>query len=228
MNDERLKEILSFDPLSQAERISGNNYKEDESTMMMGFMMDMIHEENKEATLKSLDDTTFNNDLNNYIRIIESEGFQKIFEVEFYNELSKKNEKMFVYFQKGNGILLNFNTFWGQKSVNGGKFYYNWKPNSIDVAWGITSGGSYQKDNNNELVWIGNHDCREALRFHIRQLKNNGQFITPWIKIPFYWLIHHGDNRDDQYPFDSCKQITKERIDMFPEWVKKMIIAEEF
>lgn len=219
MDDQRLQEILSFDPLSQAERISGNSYNEDENTMMMGFMMDLMHGQNKETILQSLDDTTLSNDLDNYIRIIKSEGFEEVLILQFIGTYTKKCERMFVYFQKEKGILLKFDTY-NQNHVNSGNYYYNWKPNDTKEAWGMTSSGGYEKDVNGDLVWVGNHDCREALRFHIRQLSNNGQFVTPWLKQPFLWLLHYEDTKEKDYDYNT---INKKRIGMLPDFVQEAI-----
>ena len=62
------------------------------------------------------------------------------------------------------------------------------------MNWGeFTSSGSFKHPdgfvtsdvrdaayNNNELIWVGYHDCREALRFHIRRLREDGTFLNPW------------------------------------------------
>lgn len=50
-------EILRYDALDTAERLTGKSYKEDEDTMGLGFLMHISHGERKAAALKATDDT---------------------------------------------------------------------------------------------------------------------------------------------------------------------------
>jgi hypothetical protein len=45
-------------------------------------------------------------------------------------------------------------------------------------------------------VWVGYHDCREAIRHKINGLDEFGTFVTPWVKQPFMWLLHYMDTKD--------------------------------
>lgn len=83
--------------------------------------------------------------------------------------------------------------------------YYNWR-----------------SENNLRAVWVGNHDCREALKFNINNLANNGTFLKEWKKQPFLWVLHYMDTRDKNY---NHKELSRKRIEKFPEYVKKMILA---
>ena len=103
------------------------------------------------------------------------------------------------------------------KDVNSGHIYYNWAPNLTDKEWfNYTSSGKLHKDKD---VYIGSHDAREALRYHITMLREHGTFINPWIERPFLWLLHYADTKGE-YDYEA---INKARIDCLPDYVKQAI-----
>lgn len=211
MADRNLDELLRFDSLDRAEKITGKSYKEDEGTTLVGILLMQENTRAKESILKAQDDSTFSNELGRYKRIIAEEGFKNVLEVDFqgYDCL----EKFFVYWHD-DGILLTFDTY-GGKSVNGGKFKYNWKPNEGADFSVLSSHGGYV-----DGVIAGDHDCREAIRYHIRRLREEGTFLNPWVKQPFLWLLHYQDTKVENYDY---KAITAYRIAQLPEHVKKAI-----
>jgi hypothetical protein len=218
MSDRELHDTLRTDPIAVAEQVTGVSYKEDEGTLGLGVLMHMSHGARKREMLEERDDTTFSNDLDRYLRIIGEEGFQKILELDFTKR--ETAEKFFVFYHFEDGILLSFDTYGGD-SVNGGKFRYNIKPNGTTKDFAesqCTSSGGYT-EHDGEMIWSGDHDCREALRHHIAMLRENGTFVKDWVKPPFLWLLHHGDI-EGEYDYDA---INAERIAMFPEEVQKAI-----
>ena len=76
-----------------------------------------------------------------------------------------------------------------------------------------------------QWVWVGDHDCREALSFHIRQMKENGEFITPWVERPFLWLLNYAEERqiNDDNRGTLSDEVTDSRILLLPEDVQKAI-----
>ena len=100
--------------------------------------------------------------------------------------------------------------------------YYNLKLRNPKDFWNIVSTGHITEDN----ILIGSHDAREAIRHKIKELREYGEFITPWVEKPSLWLIHHGDEQiDGSYDEKSIKwdNIMEKRIEQFPEHVKKAI-----
>jgi len=78
----------------------------------------------------------------------------------------------------------------------------------------------YVKENNLITIYGGYHDCREAIKFKINQLLDNGRFVKKWVERPHLWLLHYMDTKVDGY--DSY-QITKERISKLPKFVTDCI-----
>lgn len=208
-SDEELNKALNYDGLAEAERITGKSYKEDYITKFTGFDLHVRNVEAKRRMLESRKDSHYGTTLEEYTHIIQDLGFVLALVVPFQKE--EKKETYQIWWQV-EGILLSFDTFCGDK-VNGGNYYYNWQPN-IKEYTDILSSGSW-----NNGIWIGSHDCREAIRFNIERLQQNGKFICPWIEHPFLWLCHYMDNRTQE----NYKKINAVRIALLPEYIKRNI-----
>ncbi len=223
-----LKESLNTDGLAEAEQITGKTYKESAETSALGFLLHRKNLDKKNKLLELLQDTGFTNELSDYLSILEKEGFKEIYSADFVCPGHDLNEKHFIFFNYEFGILLNFDTY-DSSRVNGGHFYYNWKPkerlNWRDINC-TKSGGfhSITEDKNSknlqDFIWAGDHDCREALRFNIRQLKEQGNFVTPWKFKPFLWLLNYADSRIKDYNYEK---INSERIAAFPPKVRELM-----
>lgn len=217
--EKELEKILKYDPLAEAEKDTGASYKESQFTMNIGLFNHLEHVQKKEEALFEADDTVLSNDLDRYLRIVQDIGFEKVLELPFAGHSSGGDriydERIFIFWR--DGILLVFETYM-EDGVNGGHFYYNWAPHNFKEAFHYTSSGSYVHDD--PWIWAGDHDCREALRFHIRRLEENGTILPVWKGRPFLWLLNYMDTKDDNYDHD---QINRERIAMLPKDIQKAI-----
>lgn len=173
----------------------------------------------KDAAMFLTGDSSFSNEVTQYLNIAKSIGFKIVLDLPFetkdaFDETPRK-ERFFILWRT-DGILLVFDTF-GGNSVNGGHFYYNWVPN--EGAHDVTSSGGMI----NDKTWAGDHDCRQGLKFHIRQLEKNGKFLPKWEGRPWLWLLHHGDTSTNNF---NREKITAERIAMLPPEVQEAIGKE--
>ena len=213
--------LLEFDAFDAAEKLTGMSYKESEATSAIGMGLFIGANNLKTRMLSSLDDTHNSTTLTEYLRIAKEEGFEIVLEVPFAGH-DQKQEKLFVLFNKADGILLCFDTYGGNK-VNGGHFYYNWAPNgSWREAHQFTSSGGF-REIDGHLIWSGDHNCREALRAHLAGLRDHGKFVTPWKVQPFIWLLHYMDTKDEGYDYQA---INESRIAQFADEVKKAVRPE--
>lgn len=217
--EKKLEKLLKYDGLAEAEKDTGSSYKESPFTREMGLQNHLEHVVKKEEALLAADDTILNNDLGRYLEIAEDIGFRPVLEVPFVGHPvgSEKTykERLFVLWR--DGILLVFDTYLEER-VNGGNFYYNWAPKDIKEAFHYTSTGGY--DQRDPWIWSGHHDCREALRFHIRRLEENGQILPVWEKQPFMWLLHYMDRKTKDYDYQA---INKARISKLPKEIQAAI-----
>jgi hypothetical protein len=142
------KDILKmqkFDALSMAEKLTGESYKESESTSALGFMLHIQKGQEMRDMLSKAGDTQFSNTVTDYLRITGNFGFEVVYKEPFNSERCEEN--LYVLFQKELGILICFDTFtWEtgrEPNVNGGNMYYNWSPNSLNKRGNLTSSGHF-------------------------------------------------------------------------------------
>lgn len=226
---EKLDELLHYDALNEAQKMTGGDYRDEKSLAHhLGFMNFGENNSKKEEALQALDDTTFHTSVERYLRIAGEIGFEVVLKLPFGGR-GKSQETFYVLWRKG--ILLSFDTSGGDH-VNGGSFWYNWMPApGLDKAWRYTSSGHFAKHGESRL-WAGHHDCREALRHHISQLEQHGKILEIWEEPGYLSLIHHGDEKkletiERRYDLDVSARITRDRVAMLPEHVRKAILIEE-
>jgi len=217
LDDKIIKKILERDALDETEKMTGSSYKDSPFTQQMAFLNHLEAVADREAAMLLTGDTAFSSPVDYYLAVAESIGFKTALEFPFSVKSdwdpAPRNETLYVMWREG--ILLVFDTY--GKNVNGGHFYYNWVGDRAKNI-GVTSSGGYAKDG---VTWVGSHDCREGLKFHIRQLEKAGRFLPKWIERPFLWLLHHGDTANGK-PYDYEK-INSERIAMLPSEVREAI-----
>lgn len=174
-------------------------------------------------------------DIKDVLNEIEKFGFKRVLDVPFENyDENKTLEHFYVYFHYRTGILLQFDTYNGNR-VNGGYYYYQWKPYGDHHNSPAFSSGGWREIGNDEYVWEGHGDCREGMFESIRELEADGKFITPWIKAScifaptlIHFMDHHIDGNmgwDASYELyrKAIKEKTPERFYMLPADVQEAI-----
>ena len=215
----KIDKLLAVDPLALAERMTGISYKDethgegfDNPTILLGLALMQDNAAAKAQAMLETDDTMFSNELPRYRRIIEKFGFEEVL-ADPWRSKWEQNETFYVFAHR-DGLLLSFDTFDGNH-VNGGKVYYNWRP-AVDNPFSCTSSGHMTTGG----VWIGDHDCREALIHNLNKLRNCGDFVCPWVERPFLWLLNFDEPKVAGYDHET---ITQSRIDRLPQWVRDFI-----
>jgi hypothetical protein len=265
----KLEDVLNRDPVAEAEGLveilqRAGLVEGDGTSLLLGHALSV--NKLKAEALEAVGDTNYGSKLTKYQAVIEKLGFRKVLELPFtghkYGSEEAPQETFFVYFRDNGGVLLCFDTY-NTDSVNGGHFYYNWKPNDIKdkYAYHVTSSGGWRvnypddmpapkweelykdgvrltsgpgiekEERRNEYfhehaVWVGDHDCREAIRHNIGKLEEFGKFVTPWVETPWLWLCHYGDNyledgSSRDYADKYHERVRAERLAMLPEDVRK-------
>ncbi len=196
-----LDKILEFDAIDAAEKMG----------LSAGacLLLSMSHNLQKGQVLEGLGDTHFAMSLDKYIEVIESAGFVLAKRFEF------ERDDYYIYWK--DGLLLAFDSY-GRKSVNGGNIYYNWRRNddvSLTETFRLMSSGCWSED---RKVWVGDHDCREALLFNMNRLVLRGKFLPKWQYKPSLWLIHY-----EEYPPQDMQW--QERHEILQECTRKKLLA---
>jgi hypothetical protein len=214
-----LDPAVPFDPLKSAINMTGKDNVSDPKTSVLDFLS--MHSTKRDTLLLERGDTLFHNTLNHYLSVIESAGFENVFELPFLTK-RLQDETYFVYARR-DGLLLSFDTVKGDK-INGSKLYYQWEPDGKYKYGSHLSSGNLCRDESRQ-VWIGYHDAREGLLRKIDVLTAKGDFVTPWLQESggsSVSLLHHGDTQGGFESYDS-HAITAERIQRMPKWVQDII-----
>lgn len=286
---EKHKDILKaikFDPLGEAEKITGNHHQQDENTAHLGLLLQIEKSKMLDDLLSDIDDTKLSNKLSDYLAIVIKFGFKIVYTEDFAND-NGRPEKMYLLWHYDLSILLCFDTFtWefeNEPNVNSGNIYYNWSPHGGTQTFSLTSSGGFFNEKNNKshltlfekdlstpyhipdypsdpkyndsipwdeykailapiedqqrmlfdkalrdgkrAVWVGDHDCREAIITKMKALFENGIFVREWKKCAFPWLTNYMDHRggSSKYPFTDLYEKTKAIISKLPPDVQKCI-----
>lgn len=223
--NEAVAAALRYDPLAEAEKLTGQSYKESEGTSMLGFAMRLEHAKNKRALLEFTGDTYFGIPWTDFKAMLPKLGFKILFVEPFLDERGKPEEAICAW-NETYGALLWTGTFrLSDKTdpkyppgINGGQVYFCWRHNEgDDYRLDGASHGPISKDFKTRHV---SYDIREGLKHHLNECAKHGQFVKPWPAIPFLWLLTYMDTKDKDYDY---KAINKRRLDKLPDEVKRVI-----
>jgi len=141
--DNVMKDLLDYDGLAEAERLTGKHSGQDDGTAWLGMGLMQINNKIKNAKLKEMGDTVFSMSTEDYIAVIEEYGFEKVLEDSELSADTRKGETQFVYFHKKHSLLLEFDTYHGSR--NGGEVFYNClvKHSELGSFYNYTSSGGF-------------------------------------------------------------------------------------
>lgn len=233
LDDDRVREILDFDPLAHAEKMTGSSYKDDKVTSGFGLLMHMEKGRIVEEALKNGGDTHFATTAAECVEIVKQEDFEIVGQVDFVDRRGSKDvpspEVLYFFWHRRDAILGVMNTItWSGKEqkVNSFKIFFNWK--SFSGSWLNGCSCHYTKDH----VGIADKDVREGFRLSLRELRSSGKFINPWVEIPHLWLIHYGeeDKTGGYSPerWERYKAINRERLQALPQHVLNCMPAVNY
>lgn len=206
-----IKSLLNFDPLYEAEKITGKSYKEDENTSQLGFLLHMDHGQKKAKILAENNDTYFGQTLREWIGVIEDMGFVLL----YCGDVQGTKDKWRIFWK--DGILIFCDSYHDDTVINGGVAYFNYKGPRCAMN-SCSSGHAGEIDGID--VWEASRDIREGFRFAINEMESNGEFLSHWVKTPFLWLLNYMDSKVKDYDY---KKINEGRIALLPEHVKNAI-----
>lgn len=78
---------------------------------------------------------------------------------------------------------------------------------------------AYVTENNLRMIWVGNHDAREAIKNNISLMVKNGIFLTKWVEKQNIYLSHHGD----KHTMDDSNSLREMRYNALPDYIKNCI-----
>lgn len=219
-SNEDIDKILRTDPLAEAEKLTGKSYKDDEETAAMGLLMHMANARRRNHLMEANGDSTFRSREEDYIRIIESIGFEKVWMDVFEGRVTKEREYIF---HNPAGFLLYFNTYtWevGDCNVNRAEIFFNWKSNDAKNLFPNACSGGL----NDDLVFCGNMDAREAVIHNVTKLLRTGQMHTPIDrKRTWIWFVNYIESSVEGY---DHKAITQSKMVQLPQRVRESFFGD--
>ena len=131
--DRQLKELLEFDPIYEIETLVEKSKNEElkKDAQGLAFLTSMTHSKLVQANLKQRGDTYMSMPLIDFIEILIVDGCTCIYEEEFKDDKwdeRVRTERLCVYWNDKDGLLVVFDTYDDQKTVNGASVRYNYKP----------------------------------------------------------------------------------------------------
>lgn len=220
--NKEIDNVLRYDALLEAEKVTGSSYKEDKDTSFLGFLLMMGNNEKKRHLLESSGDTYYSMEIDKYISIVEKLGFKKICYTEFENENAK--DALYIFFHYGKGLLLSCDTF-ENKIINDSNLYYNFKPHDVNnESWWdcVSSGHMTQKG-----VWVGNHNVKDGLKYCIEKFEQYGVFLQKWVETSRCLSLNHYMDKSfngGEFDYKEYGRITNKNLqERLPNDVKEII-----
>lgn len=211
MNKTELEQLLSFDALDVSEKLIGGNNGLSEA---FGFALNLNVSQIKNKVLTEMEDTPFCCPMKYYLKVVKDLGFEMVLDIPFESDGMQEH----FYILWNNGMLLTCDTY-NSVDRNSAKIYFNYIPENGEFPYRSSGGFSSVKK---EVCHVC-IDAREAIKFQITMLKEEGKILEKWVETPFLWLLHHGDTKDKSYDFNKINQ---ERINMLPEEIRNAITAK--
>jgi hypothetical protein len=187
--DQKINDMLNFDPLGAAEDVTGRSYKGDDEVTLLGMLFASGQGKMKDKVLSERGDTTFSMNMDDYRAVVERLGFVLALEddlivKENYGERRTREEKVYVYVHPENGAVLVTDSYQSTPESeihrNGAHVYFRWQSSDSAHCWpplGISGGMEEAEDGT--LYFRGNFDAREALAHNMSLLAKHGTFV-PW------------------------------------------------
>lgn len=210
--DEQIKEAMAFDPIAAIEKATGKSYKEDERIALASIPLGIAAGERKKELLMLKDDSYFDITIPDFIRLLGRMGFSKVLEEDIPGG---EGNKYRIFWRSG--VIVSFDSYWGDESVNGGSAYLVTRTN--EEGRRPTRSGNGWIDYDNRILHA-DHDVREGLRMFLEEVERNGEILSKWPSRPFLWLLHYMDTKEPGYDY---KKITQARIERLPQEVQDAI-----
>jgi len=237
-------DALAVDPLTVAEKLTGQSYKTDKATESLGFGLHLAHVQQKRELLSAIGDMHYGLSAAQGLALFLKDGFDIVSVRKFNGHSGDKgevyDERLYILFCQRRGLLARFETY-GRGSAhnpdgscNSISVYFNYRPGHKDFDMCNYSGRSivdpsplfkaettkYNPEGHNYAI-VGYFDGREGLFTRLQMLEQNGEFITPWLEKPWFWFPNYMDTKEKRCDIDG---INNAALSALPDYVKKAIL----
>lgn len=222
-----IENLVKMDPIAVAEKITGQPYEDDNTTMALGMMLQMEQGAAIKEEMSLRDDSFYGSKFADALRVLDEMGFAIIHQHEYvYSSFDTDAvpDRFIVLWRDG---VLAVLTSYQATTINTFNIYYNWRFNEQDGSslFSFVASGGLNQDAyaQGEKIWVGHHDVRTGFRHTMNRLEMNGSFLSTWVERPFLWLV---DTKQENEPDYDYREITDEVISTFPAEVVQAISPE--
>ena len=221
----KTEELLRKDSLAESERILGNKHWSEFNKTEQVFSMFKFMEDNqqKKEHLQSIGDTHWGMKWNDFISLIEQQGFKEGLRYNFIAPKYRDNEEdrieeAILYYQPEKGLILWATSF--MDDINGGKVYGMVQYDEWENAWRILT-SSHGDNGEEKKIRHFDFDIREGLIHNINKVDTNLKLLPKWRgQLPFLWFLDYLEEKQSDYDY---KAITKNKIARCPDEMKNII-----
>lgn len=231
-------DILNFDPLWEAEKVTGLSYKEDPGTEGLGFLLHMEHTKRKREELALRGDTYWGMPYLDALEVFLGQGFVPVWTLAYTDERGNKRQAVAMWSE---GVLLLADSYDG--NLNHAHIEFNWRPKdgsddfSPFFANQISGGMEHRGEGFDDIEgdpWVGVADIHigEGFIHKLEKLRASGELLTTWYvtdNLLGIYSINRPDNHDNNLPWEKqiarIKQTIRERVAQFDEPARSAIQA---
>jgi hypothetical protein len=196
MNNEEIMKLLNYDPLYEAEKVTGKSYKEDEITSKVGFINMGCNNRKKETALKEIKDTYFNIPVQECVEIFQNYGYKSIYVDTHDGEYGL--DIFYVMYNKDIYSIVTFDSFIGNK-INSGEMYINvdfGSDENMKYLWKIPCSSSPLKSYKfGRSIHL---DIREGAITKLKSILTNGNPIKNINENVWYWGVPYWINEKSE------------------------------
>lgn len=208
----RVGELLGFDGLLAAERLTGVSYKESEDTGLLGLSLMRSKSAELERELRASGDTFRGMLWVDALGVFVDAGFHSVHEWEFKCEWGDV-ERGCLFLDEGLRVIVVVTSFRGK--LNSALMYYEvvlHKWSKFGSA-GFLEGGWLSDDG----VWIGESDVREGFKYKLAGLCDVGDFVPvrDWENVVTLMMAYGRDSGVEVEAFGGLPDWLKEHVKPF-------------
>lgn len=222
--DTSLRSLLAFDPIAEAERLSGG------PNPALSVALKREHAVFEAQALSMNADVYRDMHPSLYLRVlIEDLGFEKVLE-EPFQELEGKTDHLWVLAHRELGLLVRVDSIGGTQ-IHSGELFFNWETKDLTRPFiampegiRISCRGEFRGD---LFTCQGCLDATRAVKFALGYLRRNHGYLLPlWKLRPFiFWVMNHEEIRQATLNKENAREnfgdaLSERRLIQLPKWAQ--------
>lgn len=214
--NKKMMEMLNFDPMAEAEKMTGLPYKGNEEVTALGWALMAENNQNKREALIKEKDTHFAISFADFSNLVKKKGFDQV-----YEEIFNGNERLRLWANTEKGLLIVADSYGGD-SLNSGTLYgqCRMREGVSRLSLRCTLGSTGRKD-----ICTFDIDVREALFTQLHALEEEAETMPIWEEPDtFLWLLNYEEGNGENKDYLAVAQ---KKLSQTPQDVREMVRFSE-